>query len=129
MEDSLDAPGSTTGAATAATADGEAARSTVAGRSVGRPRSRLRVAARLLLGALILVSVGVLISDYRRQVTWTRDLAAAYAFVADHPEVSRYLPCFCGCGQQAGHSSVDSCFVSRRDEAGHVVSENAHART
>ena len=120
----MDALGSTTGTSKAAAADGE-----VDGRTVGRPRSRMRVAARLLLGTLILVSVSVLISDYRRQVTWTRDLTAAYSFVADHPEVSRNLPCFCGCGQQAGHASVDSCFVSRRDDAGNVVSENAHAKT
>jgi hypothetical protein len=41
----------------------------------------------------------------------------AYAFVARHPEVVGYIPCFCGCSR-SGHKSVESCFVSGRTAEG-----------
>ncbi len=99
------------------------------GASVGRPGSRMRVAVRLLLAALVVIAAVIFINNLHQQLAWERDVTAAYAFVADHPEISRRLPCFCGCGQSEGHASVDSCFVRRRDEAGAVFQQNAHART
>jgi len=42
---------------------------------------------------------------------------AAYLFVAQHPEVMSYMPCFCGC-ERMGHRGNEDCFVSRRDAAG-----------
>lgn len=45
---------------------------------------------------------------------------AIYEFAARHPEVLRYVPCFCGC-ERMGHGSNHDCFVSRRDPAGRVT--------
>ena len=42
---------------------------------------------------------------------------AAYLFAAQHPEVLKYVPCFCGC-ERGGHRGNDDCFVSARDAAG-----------
>lgn len=50
---------------------------------------------------------------------------AAYEFVARHPEVSRYVPCFCGC-EHDGHKSNESCFVGGRDAAGNVTQWDTH---
>lgn len=48
-----------------------------------------------------------------------------YEFVARHPDVSRYVPCFCGC-EQDGHRSNESCFVAARDAAGNVTQWDTH---
>ena len=42
---------------------------------------------------------------------------AVYAFAARHPEVLRYVPCFCGC-ETRGHRDNEDCFVSGRDADG-----------
>ena len=42
---------------------------------------------------------------------------AAYEFAARHPEVLRYVPCFCGC-ERNGHADNEDCFVSGRDADG-----------
>ncbi len=42
---------------------------------------------------------------------------ATYEFAARHPEVLRYVPCFCGC-EERGHKDVHDCFVSGRDVSG-----------
>jgi hypothetical protein len=42
---------------------------------------------------------------------------AAYEFAARHPEVLRYMPCFCGC-ERHGHGNNEDCFVARRDANG-----------
>ena len=42
------------------------------------------------------------------------DVRDIYAFAARHPEIVGYMPCFCGCSAR-GHKSVESCFVSARD--------------
>src|SRR5262245_24519708 len=33
----------------------------------------------------------------------------AYEFAARHPEVLKYVPCFCGC-ERGGHRGNDDCF-------------------
>jgi hypothetical protein len=43
----------------------------------------------------------------------------AYEFAARHPEVIKYVPCYCGC-QSEGHTSNESCFVKSRDARGAV---------
>ncbi len=48
-----------------------------------------------------------------------------YEFVAQHPEISRFVPCFCGC-EADGHRSNEACFVSRRDAAGNVTEWDTH---
>jgi hypothetical protein len=44
-------------------------------------------------------------------------LRAAYEFAGRHPEVLRYLPCFCGC-ERNGHGNNEDCFVAGRDAGG-----------
>lgn len=48
-----------------------------------------------------------------------------YAFAATHPEVLRYVPCYCGC-EANGHRSNLDCFVAAQDAAGRVSRWNAH---
>lgn len=35
----------------------------------------------------------------------------AYQFAADYPEVLDYMPCYCGCYEDAGHINNTDCFV------------------
>jgi Protein of unknown function with PCYCGC motif len=44
----------------------------------------------------------------------------AYEFAARHPEVIKYVPCYCGC-ERNGHGSNESCFVRSRDAKGGVT--------
>ena len=44
-------------------------------------------------------------------------LRAAYEFAGRHPEVLRYMPCFCGC-ERNGHGNNEDCFVTRREASG-----------
>ena len=50
---------------------------------------------------------------------------AAHEFAARHPEVSRFVPCYCGC-EADGHRDNAMCFVGRRDAAGNVVEWDTH---
>lgn len=50
---------------------------------------------------------------------------AVYEFVAQHPEVSRFVPCYCGC-EADGHRSNEACFVGARDAAGNVTQWDTH---
>lgn len=50
---------------------------------------------------------------------------ATYDFAAQHPEILKYVPCYCGCGSQ-GHSANESCFVARRDVKGNVLEWDTH---
>jgi hypothetical protein len=34
-----------------------------------------------------------------------------YEFQVTHGDVMRYMPCFCGCGQTAGHRNNRDCYV------------------
>ena len=52
-------------------------------------------------------------------------LKDAHIFTADHPEVSSYIPCYCGCGDQ-GHKNNADCFVGSRDAQGKVTSWVPH---
>jgi Protein of unknown function with PCYCGC motif len=44
-------------------------------------------------------------------------LRAAYEFAARHPDVLRYMPCFCGC-ERNGHGNNEDCFIEGRDGNG-----------
>lgn len=50
---------------------------------------------------------------------------ATYDFAAQHPEILKYVPCYCGCGSQ-GHKANESCFVARRDANGNVLEWDTH---
>lgn len=53
-------------------------------------------------------------------------MRATFEFAARHPEVMKYVPCFCGCAR-GGHKDNHDCFVSGRDAAGKVTSWEPHA--
>ena len=44
-----------------------------------------------------------------------------YEFQITHGELMRYMPCFCGCGQNAGHRSNRDCYVREVKADGSVV--------
>jgi hypothetical protein len=50
---------------------------------------------------------------------------AVYEFVAQHPEVARYVPCYCGC-EADGHRANEMCFIGRRDAKGNVLEWDPH---
>jgi hypothetical protein len=50
---------------------------------------------------------------------------ATYDFAAQHPEILKYVPCYCGCGSQ-GHMANEACFISRRDARGNVLEWDTH---
>jgi hypothetical protein len=52
-------------------------------------------------------------------------VTAAYLFAAEHPEISSYVPCFCGC-QQGGHKGNHDCFVKSRAANGDVIAWEEH---
>lgn len=52
-------------------------------------------------------------------------VTAAYLFAAEHPEISAYVPCFCGC-QQGGHKGNHDCFVRSRAANGDVIEWEPH---
>ena len=57
-----------------------------------------------------------------RPVDHTR---AVYEFAAQHPEVLKYVPCYCGC-EADGHPHNESCFVKSRDSQGNVTAWDIH---
>ena len=50
---------------------------------------------------------------------------ATYDFAAQHPEILKYVPCYCGCGAD-GHKANESCFVAKRDPQGNVLEWDTH---
>lgn len=40
----------------------------------------------------------------------------AYQFAVEHPEVLNYMPCYCGCYEEDGHTSNTNCFVDHVKE-------------
>jgi hypothetical protein len=50
---------------------------------------------------------------------------AVYDFAAQHPEVLKYVPCYCGC-EADGHPHNESCFVKARDAKGNVTQWDMH---
>lgn len=39
------------------------------------------------------------------------EILEAYQFAVEHPEVLNYMPCYCGCFEEDGHTSNTNCFV------------------
>ncbi|MBT2701388.1 hypothetical protein J7E79_29465 [Bacillus sp. ISL-40] len=44
-------------------------------------------------------------------VTDSPKILEAYQFAVEHPEVLNYMPCYCGCYEEDGHTSNTNCFV------------------
>ncbi|MBT2758785.1 hypothetical protein J7E71_23215 [Mesobacillus foraminis] len=40
----------------------------------------------------------------------------AYQFAVAHPEVLNYMPCYCGCYEEDGHTSNTNCFVDKVED-------------
>ena len=62
------------------------------------------------------------------KVVWPAFVTAAgpevrrlYEFQITHGELMRYMPCFCGCGQNAGHRNNRDCYVKQVNADGSVV--------
>ena len=49
------------------------------------------------------------------------DVQRLYEFQITHGELMRYMPCFCGCGKDAGHRSNRDCYVKAVNADGSVV--------
>ena len=49
------------------------------------------------------------------------EVQSLYEFQITHGELMRYMPCFCGCGQNAGHRSNRDCYVKSVYSDGSVV--------
>lgn len=41
----------------------------------------------------------------------TTESLEAYAFAAEHPEVLDFMPCYCGCYEDDGHTNNTACFI------------------
>jgi PBP1b-binding outer membrane lipoprotein LpoB len=41
------------------------------------------------------------------------NILEAYQFAVAHPEVLNYMPCYCGCYEEDGHTSNTNCFVDQ----------------
>ncbi|MGH9386402.1 MAG: PCYCGC motif-containing (lipo)protein [Vicinamibacterales bacterium] len=52
-------------------------------------------------------------------------IRATYDFAAQHPEILKYVPCYCGCGSE-GHANNEACFIARRDARGNVIEWDTH---
>ena len=48
-------------------------------------------------------------------------IRAAYQIAGQAPEVLEWIPCYCGCGESAGHKSNMNCFIQEVKEDGKIV--------
>ena len=49
------------------------------------------------------------------------EVKTLYEFQITHGELMKYMPCYCGCGQSAGHKSNRDCYVQQVNPDGSVV--------
>jgi hypothetical protein len=45
----------------------------------------------------------------------------AYKIAADNRELLKWIPCYCGCGESAGHLSNYNCFIKEERADGSIV--------
>lgn len=48
-------------------------------------------------------------------------IRAAYQIAGQAPEVLEWMPCYCGCGESAGHTSNMNCFIQEVKEDGKII--------
>ena len=53
-------------------------------------------------------SAGAVLPGYARA---DKNTEMAYLFTLERPDVMKWMPCYCGCGQHDGHLSARNCFV------------------
>lgn len=49
------------------------------------------------------------------------DMKTIYQASAKHADLLQYIPCYCGCGEFAGHKSNLNCFVAKVGKDGSIV--------
>jgi hypothetical protein len=49
------------------------------------------------------------------------NIRAVYQIAAKSVDVLQWIPCYCGCGESAGHKSNENCFVKELNKDGSVV--------
>lgn len=88
--------------------------------SVDQARSSVTTNPRLIAPDLPLLPPGI--DRGARPISTIR---VAYEFAARHPEVMKFVPCFCGC-ERGGHKDNHDCFVMTRNAAGSVTAWEPH---
>lgn len=56
------------------------------------------------------------------------DMRLVYQVAATATEVLEWMPCYCGCGESAGHESNLNCFIDEIREDGSVVWDDHSTR-
>lgn len=51
----------------------------------------------------------------------SENIQIVYQLAANHAELLQWIPCYCGCGESAGHSSSLNCFVREIRKNGTVI--------
>ncbi|KGR92094.1 hypothetical protein CD30_01855 [Ureibacillus massiliensis 4400831 = CIP 108448 = CCUG 49529] len=51
----------------------------------------------------------------------SEDLRLVYQVAANATDILEWIPCYCGCGDSAGHRSNLNCFVAKTHEDGSIV--------
>ncbi|MFC7681330.1 PCYCGC motif-containing (lipo)protein [Paenibacillus sp. GCM10028914] len=51
----------------------------------------------------------------------SQELRTIYALAAQVKDVLQWIPCYCGCGESAGHENNLNCFIDEVKEDGSVV--------
>nr|WP_286166056.1 PCYCGC motif-containing (lipo)protein [Peribacillus frigoritolerans] len=49
------------------------------------------------------------------------EIKTLYKAAAEHEELLSYMPCYCGCGESAGHNDNGNCFIKERKENGAII--------
>lgn len=49
------------------------------------------------------------------------EMRTIYALAAQEKDVLTWIPCYCGCGESAGHESNLNCFINEVKEDGSIV--------
>jgi hypothetical protein len=55
------------------------------------------------------------------------EILEAYTFVATNPEIAKYMPCFCACGRDKVHKSVEDCYIKSRGASEREIVWSTHA--
>lgn len=53
------------------------------------------------------------------------DAERAYLGAIEHGDLLSKIPCYCGCGEEAGHESVYDCYIASRE--GNDIQFDGHA--
>ncbi|ANB56815.1 hypothetical protein GFC29_1180 [Anoxybacillus sp. B7M1] len=56
--------------------------------------------------------------------SYDENMAVLYQQTAKHRELLESIPCYCGCGQSAGHKNNYDCFVYENKKDGTIVWDN-----